>query len=47
MCPAAAIMITETDLSIDEERCRECGSCADSCPMKALSRGEARDEGTV
>jgi len=47
VCPVAAVVITESDLSIDEERCVACGNCEDSCPAKAFSCGEVGDEGAV
>ena len=47
VCPVTAIVITESDLSVDEECCVTCGNCVDSCPVKAFSREEVADEGGV
>jgi formate hydrogenlyase subunit 6/NADH:ubiquinone oxidoreductase subunit I len=42
-CPTAAITVNrnEKKWNIDRFRCIQCGACADACPKKCLSMGNA------
>ncbi|MDD3094937.1 MAG: 4Fe-4S binding protein [Candidatus Neomarinimicrobiota bacterium] len=36
VCPADALMLTESLLSIDHQACTLCGLCVNICPIGAL-----------
>ncbi len=40
-CPADALMLTETSLRIDHDRCTLCEICVNLCPLGSL---EIQDE---
>lgn len=37
VCPAQAFSFTDTDVSVDESRCIECGDCLFVCPAGAIA----------
>ena len=39
VCPAHAIELKETILSVDEDKCTKCGICVKFCPVGAI-RGD-------
>lgn len=40
VCPVDAIVINETYVTIDEEKCIKCMNCVQACPIKAISSEE-------
>ncbi|MDO9578685.1 MAG: 4Fe-4S binding protein [Candidatus Cloacimonadales bacterium] len=40
VCPADAIVVSEFEVNIDDEKCIKCMNCVTVCPIKAISEGE-------
>ena len=40
VCPVDAIVVNETYVAIDEDKCIKCMNCVQGCPIKAISAGE-------
>jgi ferredoxin len=40
VCPVDAIVVSEFEVCIDNEKCINCLNCMTACPIKAISEGE-------
>lgn len=40
ICPANALELKETVLTVDEAKCTKCGLCVKFCPVGAIRRDE-------
>ena len=40
VCPVDAIIVSEFEVTIDNQKCTSCLNCLKACPIKAITEGE-------